>query len=357
MDESRLPPLHANDAEPPQKAPTIRDVARAAGVAVSTVSYVINQTGQVSAETRLRVAEAIRLLRYEPNLMARNLKAGRARSIGLIAPDLRNPYFAAIAAGVHDAAQAQDILVVLCVTHAMPQREAFFTQVVRARRLDGLIFMSGTGMPTPALLELIRQKSVVLVDEKLPGLDAPSIVSKNREGARLVAEHVLSQGHRRLAIIGGPAELWSSGERLKGYRAAAAAAGLDPDAIPVVAGDYGRGSGFEAARALLSGPAATRPTALICANDLMALGAMLYCRENGLGVPEDVSICGFDDIDAARYAYPGLTSVDQQAETLGRYACDLLLRLIDPRLGGAGGATCAECDVKLVIRGSVAPPR
>jgi DNA-binding LacI/PurR family transcriptional regulator len=331
-------------------------VARAAGVAVSTVSYVINDSGQVSAETRIRVKDAIRALRYEPNLMARNLKAGRSGSIGLIAPDLQNPYFASVTSGVQDIAQANDMLVVLCATQSAPQLEDYYSQVVRARRLDGLIFLSGSGLPTPALTELIRQQSVVLADERLPGLDAPTVVSKNRQGARAIADHVLNEGHRRIGIIGGPSRLWTSGERLAGYREAMEAAGLDGDAAPLVVGDYRQGSGFEAARRLLAGAPCERPTALICANDLMAMGAMLYCREVGLDVPRDVSICGFDNIIAAAFTHPGLTSVDQQAEELGRSACRLLLSLIAPSLVAGQEPIDTEPDVKLVIRGSVVAP-
>ncbi|MCB8880442.1 LacI family DNA-binding transcriptional regulator [Acidisoma cellulosilytica] len=341
----------------PGRRPTIRDVARVAGVAVSTVSYVINRSGQVSAETRLRVNSAINALRYEPNLLARNLKAGRAGSIGLIAPDLRNPYFAAVASGVQEIAQARDMLLVLCTTQSAQHWENYYSQVLRARRLDGLIFLSGSGMLTPSLMELVQSNSLVLVDERLPGLDVPSVVSTNRRGARAVADHVLSQGHHRVGIISGAPNLWTAGQRMAGYREALAAAGIDPDSVPVVAGDYQQESGYAAARILLSGPPAERPTALICANDLMAIGAMLYCREIGLDVPGDISLCGFDDIPLASLVQPGLTSVDQCGETLGRSACRLLLSLIAPPSPDDQGPIETDHPTKLVIRGSVAAPK
>ncbi|GAB0116867.1 LacI family DNA-binding transcriptional regulator [Acidisoma sp. 7E03] len=339
----------------PARRPTIRDVARAAGVAVSTVSYVINRSGQVSAETRLRVNSAIHALRYEPNLLARNLKAGRAGSIGLIAPDLRNPYFAAVSSGVQEIAQARDMLLVLCTTQSTQQWENYYSQVLRARRLDGLIFLSGSGMLTPSLMELIQNDSVVLVDERLPGLEVPSVVSTNRRGARTVADHVLKNGHRRVAIVAGPPSLWTSGQRMSGYREALAAAAIDPDSVPVMAGDYQQKSGYEAARILLGVPEAERPTALICANDLMAIGVMVYCREQGLEVPKDVSVCGFDDIPLASLVQPGLTSVDQGAEQLGRSACRLLLRLIAPHSPDDQEPIDTDHPTKLVVRGSVGP--
>ena len=355
----KLSPLAAlpdpSALDEPARRPTIRDVARAAGVAVSTVSYVINRSGQVSAETRLRVNSAIHALRYEPNLLARNLKAGRAGSIGLIAPDLKNPYFAAVSSGVQEIAQARDMLLVLCTTQSTQHWENYYSQVLRARRLDGLIFLSGSGMLTPSLMELIQNDSVVLVDERLPGLEVPCVVSTNRRGARMVADHVLQNGHRRVAIVAGPPSLWTAGQRMSGYREALAAAAIDPDSVPVVAGDYHQQSGYEAARILLGVPAAERPTALICANDLMAVGVMLYCRDQGIAVPRDVSICGFDDIPLASLVEPGLTSVDQGAEQLGRSACRLLLRLIAPHNPEDQDPIETDHPTKLVIRGSVGP--
>jgi DNA-binding LacI/PurR family transcriptional regulator len=317
---------------------------------------VINRSGQVSAETRLRVNSAINALRYEPNLLARNLKAGRAGSIGLIAPDLRNPYFVAVASGIQEIAQSRDMLLVLCTTQSAQHWENYYSQLLRARRLDGLIFLSGSGMLTPSLMELVQSNSVVLVDERLPGLDVPCVVSTNRRGARTVADHVLKLGHRRVGIIAGPPSLWTAGQRMAGYREALAAAGVEPDSVPAVAGDYHQDSGYAAARILLGVPADERPTALICANDLMAIGAMVYCREAGLQIPQDLSIVGFDDIPLANLVQPGLTSVDQCGETLGRSACRLLLRLTAPPNPTDQDPIETDHPTKLVIRGSVAPP-
>ena len=358
--KQRLPPSTISPGEwpgekPTGRRPTIRDVARLAGVAVSTVSYVVNGTGQVSAETRNRVASAIDAVRYEPNLLARNLKAGRAASIGLIAPDLQNPFFVSVAAGVQDIAQSRDLLLVLCTTQSTAHWENYYSQVLRGRRVDGLIFLSGTGMLTPSIVELVDKDSVVLVDERLPGLNVPAVTATNLRGARDVAEHVLAHGHRRIGIIGGPASLWTMAERMAGYREALAANGIDLASVPVATGDYQQDSGFTCARFLLDRPSAQRPTALICANDLMAVGAMLYCRQAGLRIPEDISVCGFDNIPLAALIEPGLTSVDQCGRSLGRSACRLLLRLIAPQ---EDGTEPIEVDqpTRLIIRASVGPP-
>jgi DNA-binding LacI/PurR family transcriptional regulator len=330
-------------------------VARLAGVAVSTVSYVVNGTGQVSAETRLRVANAIDAVRYEPNLLARNLKAGRAACIGLIAPDLQNPFFASVAAGVQDVAQSRDLLLVLCTTQSSPRWESYYSQVLRARRIDGLIFLSGSGMLTPSILEPVHKDRVVLADERLPGSDVPAVTATNLAGAREVAEHVLAAGHRRIGIIAGPSSMWTATQRMAGYREALTAYGIDPDSVPVAVGDYRQDSGFAGARVLLDRPVAERPTALICANDLMAVGAMLYCREAGLRIPQDISLCGFDNIPLAALIEPALTSVDQCGRSLGRSACRLLLRLIAP-LEEDGDPIEVEHPTKLVVRASVGPP-
>ena len=356
LPQQTVAPPEWSTGKQPGRRPTIRDVARAAGVAVSTVSYVVNGTGQVSAETRVRVVTAIEALRYEPNLLARNLKAGRAASVGLIAPDLQNPYFVSVAAGVQDVAQSRDLLLALCTTESAPVWENYYSQVLRARRVDGLIFVSGTGMLTPTVLDLLRNYSVVLVDDRVLAWNVPSVTATNLKGARDVAEYILEQGHRRVGIIGGPPSLWTAAQRLAGYREALAAHGIDPASVPVARGDYRQDSGFESARLLLDQPHTKRPTALICANDLMAIGAMLYCRQAGLRIPEDLSLCGFDNIPLGALIEPGLTSVDQDGRSLGSAACRLLLRLIAPQEDDTDPIE-VDHPTRLVIRASVGPPR
>ena len=335
----------------PMRRPTMKDVAGRAGVAVSTVSYVLNNSGPVADDRRARVLEAVRTLGYLPNESARSLKRHSVATIGLVVPDLVNQYFAMIAEGVEQAASEKDVLVVFCTPEATGGGESWNSRLLRSQRLDGLIYLSGAETRMEPLVELIRVGPVVLVDEKLPGFDLPSVVSQNRRGAREIAAHLTSLGHRRLAILGGPSELWTAEQRLSGYREAIAAAGLDPDAIPLFCGDYRMASGEQLAEEALTRPVAERPTALICANDQMAIGALSYCRRAGIRVPEDVSVVGFDDLPLASLLTPSLTTVRQPARELGMEAVKLLLSLVD----GANPASPPPSPVLLKIRESSGP--
>ena len=164
-----------SEAPPRSRAarPTIRDVARASGVSIGTVSAVINGSASVSPQTRRQVLATVAELGYEPNSAARSLKRRRISSIGLIVPDLGNPFFAMVAEGVQRAAEANDVLLVLCITWAKSEREEYYAQVLKTQRLDGVLYLSGTGIPSPSLLELAREDQVVFVDECLPGIDVP----------------------------------------------------------------------------------------------------------------------------------------------------------------------------------------
>jgi LacI family transcriptional regulator len=330
--------------------PTIRDVARAAGVSIGTVSAVINNRSLVADATRAHVLGCISRIGFEPNNSARSLKRGRISSIGFIVPDLGNPFFAAVAEGIQSEIADRDILLVLCITMAKPEREGYYAHVLRTQRLDGVIYLSGTGLPSAPLLDLAQGGSVVFVDERLPGLEIPFVNAANRSGARAVAAHVLEAGHRHLAIVDGPPRLWTSEQRLSGYREAIAAAGLDPDAPQIVAGDYTERSGYEAGKRLLDSAQAKRPTAILCSNDLMALGVVRRCRELGLRIPDDISLTGFDDIPLAEFLSPPLTTVAQPGREMGAAAARVLLYATGATNEPAGQT---EFPTEVKVRGSV----
>ncbi len=333
--------------------PTIRDVAREARVSVGTVSAVINQRGYVAEETKRHVLRVIAELGFEPNSTARSLKRGRISSIGFVVPDLGNPFFAAVAEGIQQGIAENDILLMLCITNSQTEREEYYARIMRTRRLDGVIYLSGSGFPSPSLLELTKTGAVVFVDEILAGIETPSVSSNNLAGARAIARHVIDHGHRRLAIIGGPQRLWTSEQRLAGFRESIAAAGLDPDRAAYVGGDYGEQSGYRGAAALLSGDRSRRPTAILCANDLMAIGVMRYCREAGIAIPGDLSLTGFDDIAGAEFLQPALSTVAQPAHDMGKAAARLLLHRVGVR---AAPPETVRFMTTARIRDSVAAP-
>lgn len=328
----------------------MKDVAAHAQVSLSTVSYVLNESGPVAPDRRQRVLDAVRLLDYAPNESARKLKRRGPSTIGMVVPDLTNQFFAMVTKGVTEAAAARDVLVALVVPAGAELPEERQAELLRRQRVDGVIYLTNTGTIPAAIFEIGRSGPVVLVDEQVLGSGLPAVVSATRKGARDVAGHVLSLGHRRVAVIGGPPELWTAGQRLAGFREAFAGAGIDPDTVPVVAGTYEHQSGYELAAQLLA--ATPRPTALICANDLLAVGAMEYCRENGLRVPTDVSISGFDDVPMAVFLTPRLTTVRQPAREMGFQAASTLFDLLD----GNEADPITELATTVQLRESVSSP-
>jgi len=331
----------------------MKEVAEHANVSLSTVSYVLNNSGPVAADRRARVLAAVRELRYTPNEAAQRLKRRSALAIGLFVPDLVNQFFALLAQGVERAAAERDVLVVLCAAEGNEAAESRNAKLLSSQRVDGVIFLSGSAASTSSLLELTSLGPVVLVDERRPGLNLPAVLSDGRRGAREIARYVLEQGHERVAVISGPASSWTAEQRLAGYREAFAALGHDPDKAPVFVGDYRQASGREQASEALKGAPRSRPTALLCANDLMAFGALEYCRAAELRVPEDVSIVGFDDIPVAAMLTPRLTTVSQPAVEMGYRAATMLFELIN---AGTDQPSDEFLPVVLQIRDSVVPP-
>ncbi|MBS0967355.1 LacI family DNA-binding transcriptional regulator [Nissabacter archeti] len=331
--------------------PTIRDVARRAEVSIGTVSAVINNSGRpVAARTRERVLQAIADLGFEPSNAARSLKSRRISSIGFIVPDLGNAFFADVAEGIQLVLDQSDFLLVLCLTWSDTAREEHYAQVLRTQRLDGVIYLSGTGRPSPSLQALASRGAMVFVDECLPGIEAPFISAQNRQGAAAIARHVLACGHRKLLLLGGPPGLWTSEQRLAGYHDACREQGLDPAHLPLIEGDYTERSGEHAAQQILAQPRVQWPTAVLCANDLMAIGLIRACQQQGIAVPEVLSVTGFDDISAAARISPPLTTVRQPGHEMGAAAAHLLLH----RLGYLAEPPVQEAfPATVMLRGSV----
>lgn len=304
---------------------TIKDVAKAVGVAHSTVSRALNGDPRISQETRERVLRAARELNYQPNLSARGLVRRKVLSIGLVVPDVSEPFYGRIVEGVDRVTYAAGFNLVLYLTHADRRREIAALEQIRQGRVDGLILMIRKAK-SQAVIELKQQGvPLVLLLQEIRGSGIDSVRVDNVEGAVLAVQHLLAGGHRRIAFIAGPSLAPDSQERHKGYKLALERAGIAYDARLVVRGDFSFASGARAAEKLLNLPAEERPTAIFAANDHMAMGAIKHLSERGVHVPQDVAVVGFDDIAPAAYFRPALTTVRQPVEESARQAAELLI--------------------------------
>jgi LacI family transcriptional regulator len=307
-------------------AASIRDVAERAGVSVGTVSNVLNRPDAVGEDIRERVLAAIAELRFVRNESARHLRAGQSRTIGLVVLDIANPFFTDVARGVEEVASAQGLSVILCNTDDRPALEAAHLVVLAEQRVQGVL-LTPTAEVSPHV-EALRRRGipVVFVDRRAPGPDSCSVACDDVLGGRLAAGHLLERGHRRLAFLGGHSALPQMRERLDGVRSTVAGAGLTEDALTVVdSEELTVAGGREAAAHLLALPAGRRPTAAVCANDLVALGVLQEMVRRRVAVPEEFAIVGYDDIEFAAAAAVPLTSVRKPRHELGRRAAQLLV--------------------------------
>jgi LacI family transcriptional regulator len=309
---------------------SVRDVAAAAGVSVGTVSNVLNQPDRVAAATVVRVQAAIAELGFVRNDAARQLRAGRSRSIGLVVPDAGNPFFADVARGAEARAQDDNLAVLLGNSDEDPSRENDYLELFLEQRVNGVLI-------TPAAddtekLDRLRAAGtpVVLVDREIDGSGFASVSVDDVEGGYLATRHLLDIGRRRLAFVGGPATVAQVAHRLDGARRAVAEvpdATLEVIAMPALTVLHGRAAGEE-----IAARAGVRPDAIFAANDLLAVGMLqALTMFRALRVPDDIALVGYDDIDFAAATVVPLSSVRQPAQLIGRTAVDLLLRSIaDP---------------------------
>lgn len=309
-----------------ERAPlTIRDVARAAGVSPMTVSRVINDSPRVRPETRQRVAAAIAELGYVPNHLARGLTRQRTGTLALVVPDFTDPFFSLILRGAEDVARRAGYTVILCNTDGDLEREGEYLEDMVARRVEGLL-IAPVGDRSRHNLRLLGAYRVpyVLIDRAVPGVENDLVQGDSVDGARQLVAHLLALGHRRIAHVSESQEVSTARDRLRGYREALAAAGIQFDPTLVVAGNAATvQAGYEAAQTLLDRN--PPPSAIFAVNNLAAVGAIRALRERGLQVPRDIAIVCFDDIALASLLDPFLTVMAQPAETFGTLAAQLLL--------------------------------
>ncbi|MDX6205901.1 MAG: LacI family transcriptional regulator [Frankiales bacterium] len=313
---------------------SVKDVAARAEVSVGTVSNVLNRPERVSPETRERVSAAIAELGFVRNESARHLRAGSSRTVGLVVLDVANPFFTDVARGVEDTASAAGLAVILCNTDEKSTKEDAYLELLEEQRVRGILITPAEAI-SDRLTELRRRGTpVVLLDRKAPGRDQCSVSVDDRKGGDLAVSHLISAGHRRIAFIGGPLTMAQVSDRLRGARTAVKRAGL-PETALIVETTVGLNvaAGRVAVRQLLTLAKRKAPTAVFCANDLLALGALQELSQQGFRVPADMSIVGYDDIDFASAAMVPLSSVRQPRHQLGRTAAELLIEEADKAVG------------------------
>lgn len=329
---------------------TLRDVANRAGVSIGSVSAVINRTAPVSTALRQRVMEAIEELGYAPDGVARSLKTGRTRTIGLIIPDITNPLFAALASAIERACDAAGYALVLCATADDPEKELRHLQLMRTQRADGLILvLSGVEPGDAGAIRRLVTVPAVLVDRTLQGLaDFDSVTLDNRAAARMAMEYLIRSGHRRIGIVTGRPGISISTDRLEGYREALAEAGIGFTEDLAACGDFRIDTAIEATVALLH--RRPRPTAIFSTSNLTTIGVMRAIAEQGFRCPQDISVAAIDDFEWATAFSPRLTAVVQPVQAIGARAVDCLLA----RLGGTPPAEPAHhvFAPQLVVRDS-----
>ena len=303
----------------------LEQVAKAAGVSPSTVSRILNGTAVVSQAKKQAVDEAIAKLGFVPNPIARGLAGGRSMSIGVITQAIDSPFYGASLRGIEDELDPAQYCPLFVSGHWNPIAEARCIDVLRARRVDGIIVLTGR-LSDQALKACARTIPVVVTGRTLKAPGLFSLNFNNFEGGRIATQHLIDLGHRRIAFIAGDPDHPDATERLRGYRVALADAGVAYDPSLVVPGAYNEQSGLQAVDQLLK--ERLRFTAIFAANDQMALGAALGLQRHSFRVPEDISIVGFDDLPTAMYAIPPLSTVRQPAYELGRLAASAILQMI-----------------------------
>lgn len=305
---------------------TMSDVAREAGVSLMTVSRVLNNKGEVAAETRQRVMRVIAQLGYRPSGVARSLVTQRTGTVGLVVPDIANPFFAELARGAEDRAYASGHNVFLCNSYEDAQRELRALQSLEEKCVDGLVLCSSRLEDGALRAAIARHPAVVLVNRRLAGTGVDAVLVNDELGGRLASEHLLRKGRRRVGFLTGPPASRSGQLRVRGYRTAFSGANVPFSSSwlrpcsPTVEG------GRQTARELLD--AHPGLTALLCYNDLVAVGALQACEELRRAVPDEVAVVGFDDIPLAALVTPALTSCRAPRYELGSVAMRALLERI-----------------------------
>jgi len=330
-------------------AVTLKDVAKQAGVSAMTVSRVINGSAGVDPETQRRVESAILDLEYVPNRVARGLVSQKTHTIGLIVPDVVNPFFAPVVRGAETTARKAGYRVLLCNSENDLRLEREYIDDLIEHRVEGLLLAPASDRSRVALLPLLRGSfPIVLLDRALPDIDCDSVVSDSIAGARKLIEHLIRVGHRRIAHFTDSDDVSTGRDRLEGYRQALEAAGIGYADELIFQTTVDRIGGYRAVQHMLT--LDPLPTAIFTVNNMTAVGAMEGLRERGLRVPEHIGLVCYDDVEHLAVLSPFLTVMDQPAETFGSLGAQLLFE----RISGKGGARSRRIVLQadLVVRAS-----
>lgn len=329
---------------------TIRDVAALAEVSQATASRVLSGHPATSPESRERVEEAARRLGFRPNAQARSLRKTRTNTIGVLVSDVRNPFFAEIAHVVEQHALAAEMATLLCNANESTTQQDRCLDLLVSQRVDGMI-VAPQGDGSGSLREVLTLgKPVVFVDRVIDGVDVPAVTSDNRAGIVDAVAHLVGLGHRRIGYVAGPKETSTGRERLVAYREAVDANDLDGDEELIHQGDFQVASGVVGARELLD--LATPPTAIIAADSLMTFGVLQECQRRSLRIGSELSLIGYDDIEAFRLVSPPLTVIAHDPARMGSLALDMIRDVLAGR-----DVASAVLPTSLVVRGSTGPVR
>jgi len=322
---------------------TIKDVARAAGVSVASVSRALNGHESVTVETRERILRAAGELRYVPHAGARSLITRRTDTVGVLLPDLHGEFFSELIRGMDQAARASGLHLLISSSHGSASEAALALRMLQGR-VDGLLVMSPHADTRMLASNLPATLPTVLVNTRVASGDYAALSVDNYGGASAMMRHLLGRGFRRIAFIGGPGNNFDADERLRGYRDVLAETGASERLFD---GDFSEDSGYRAG--LLIAALRERPDAIFAANDMMALGCLFALTEAGLAVPDEIALAGFDDIPIARFVTPPLTTVRVRIAELGRLALERLAAIIET---GNAPPAAEPLACELIVRNS-----
>lgn len=332
---------------------TMKDIAKIAGVSLGTVSHVLNGTAGVREPVRRRVLEAVRSTSYQPSQLARGLRRVQTNVIGMIIPDITNPFFPAVVRGAEDQAFSNGYRLILCNTDNDHSKELAHLNELRTYLPAGLIVIPSTFSDLTVQAKSYHEvgTGVVCVDRLPKDWGGDTVTANNQKGAYKATQHLIELGHTQLATITGPLHLTNAQERLNGFKQAAKEAKLQLAPEYIQEATFDKQGGASKAGLLLR--LIPRPTAIFAGNDMIALGVLAAIREAGLRCPQDVSVIGFDDLELAETTNPALSSVSQSGYQLGSTAASILLERIQ---GYTGLAKHIVLETSLKLRDSIAPP-